>query len=322
MREAPVKPISRQVDLNLLDLFDAVFRTRNLTEAGQSLGLSQPAMSHSLSRLREMYGDPLFVRSRQGLQPTPFAERLAGPVAAALQIVRGTLEKASFNPLTADRTFRIAMTDLGEQFLLPILVKRLAVEAPRVRIETQDKTIGPVAEALAIGELDVGIGFISGKIPGIYQRVLFSDEYVCVVRQDHPLVRSPAISLEAFRQMGHILADLPGGAHTGVIAKILKAPTLNANVVLKVNHFLSVAPLIANTDLIATVPRNLATTFVKSWKLRLVQPPFEFPSFDVTQYWHQRYDQEPGNVWLRTMLESIAHDVERAGLGKTVVQGG
>jgi DNA-binding transcriptional LysR family regulator len=320
MREAPVKPISRQVDLNLLDLFDAVFRARNLTEAGQALGLSQPAMSHSLSRLREMYGDPLFVRSRQGLQPTPFAERLAGPVAAALQIIRGTLEKASFNPLTTSRTFRIAMTDLGEQFLLPILIKRLALEAPHVRIETQDKTIGPVADALATGELDVGIGFISGKIPGIFQRVLFSDEYVCVVREDHPLVTSSTISFDAFRQMGHIMADLPGGAHTGTIAKILKAPALNANVVLKVNHFLSVAPLIANTDLIATVPKNLATTFVKSWKLRLVEPPVEFPPFDVTQYWHQRYDQEPGNVWLRNILESICRDIESAGLAPTVAQ--
>lgn len=312
MAEPPVKSVSRRVDLNLLDLFDAVFRIGNLTEAGQALGLSQPAMSHALARLREMYGDPLFVRSRQGLQPTPFAERLAGPVAAALQIIRGTLEKESFNPLTANRIFRIAMTDLGEQLLLPSLVRRLAVEAPRVRIETQDKTIGLVAEALSNGELDVGIGFISGKIPaGIYQRVLFSDEYVCVVRRDHPLIRSPAISLEAFKRMGHILADLPGGAHTSVIARILKEPTLSANVVLKVNHFLSIAPLIANTDLIATVPRNLANTFVKSWKLKLVQPPFQFPSFDVTQYWHQRYDQEPGNLWLRNVLETISRDVGR-----------
>jgi DNA-binding transcriptional LysR family regulator len=319
MREAPLKPISRQVDLNLLDLFDAVFRTRNLTEAGKALGLSQPAMSHSLSRLREMYGDPLFVRSRQGLQPTPFAERLAGPVAAALQIVRSTLDKAPFNPLTTHRTFRIALTDLGEQFLLPILVKRLALEAPHVKIETQDKTIGPVVESLATGELDLGIGFIAGRIPGIYQRVLFSDRYACVVRQDHPLVRSSQISIDLFRQLGHVVADLPGGSHTDTITRILNAPGLNANITLKVSHFLSVAPLIANTDLIATVPKNLAHTFEKSWKLRVLEPPVEFPTFDIIQYWHQRYDQEPGNVWLRDMLHSMCQCLDSTDLASTVI---
>lgn len=319
MPDVRLKPISRQVDLNLLDLFDAVFRIRNLTEAGQALGLSQPAMSHSLARLREMYGDPLFVRSRQGLQPTPFAEQLAGPVATALQIVRGTLEKASFDPLTTQRTFHIAMSDIGEQFLLPILVKVLEASAPKVKIETRDKNPNTLADGLATGDLDLAIGFFSGATTGIYQKFLFSDEYVCVVRQAHPLVSSSSMPLATFKQLGHILADLPGAAHTGSIIKVLKSPSIDANIVLKVNHFLSVAPLIANTDLVATVPRNLANTFVKSWKLRIVEPPIEFPTFDVTQYWHERYDREPGNVWLRQVFESICRGFDSTDLASTVI---
>jgi DNA-binding transcriptional LysR family regulator len=317
--EVRLKPISRQIDLNLLDLFDAVFRIRNLTEAGQALGLSQPAMSHSLARLREMYGDPLFVRSRQGLQPTPFAEQLAGPVATALQIVRGTLERASFDPRTTQRTFRIAMSDIGEQFLLPILVKELKENAPRVKIETLDRNQNTLADGLATGNVDLAIGFFSGMSTGIYQKFLFSDEYVCVVRQAHPLVTSSSISLATFKQLGHILADLSGAGHTGSIIKVLKSPAVDANIVLRVNHFLSVAPLIANTDLIATVPKNLANTFVKSWNLRIVEPPLEFATFDITQYWHERYNLEPGNIWLRQLFESICRRIDTSDLASTVI---
>jgi DNA-binding transcriptional LysR family regulator len=319
MSEIRVKPISRQVDLNLLDLFDAVFRIRHLTEAGQALGLSQPAMSHALARLREMYGDPLFVRSREGLQPTPFAEQLAGPVATALQIVRGTLAKTIFDPLTSHRTFRIGMSDVGEQFLLPRLVKVLEVSAPNVKIETKDKIQIPLADCLATGELDLAIGFFSGTGTGIYQKVLFSDDYVCVVRKAHPVVTSSSISLATFARLGHILADLPGAAHTGSIVKVLKSAEVNANIVLTVNHFLSVAPLISNTDLVATIPRNLANTFVRSWNVRIVELPVNLPSFDVTQYWHERYALEPGNAWLREVFESMCAGFDSKELGHTLV---
>jgi DNA-binding transcriptional LysR family regulator len=298
------KPISRQVDLNLLDLFDTVFRTRNLTAAGRVLGLSQPAMSHALARLREMYRDPLFVRLPQGLRPTPFAEQLAGPIANALEIVRGTLEKAPFDPATAQRTFRIAMIDIGEQVFLPLLVKFLGAHAPGIKIETKVTSAGALFNDLSTGDIDLAVGFIPEPAKGIYQKFLFSDDYVCVVRRAHPIVGT-SMGPADFRQLRHVVADVEGTGHASSIVKVLSEHGVSANIVLWVNHFLSIAPLVANTDLIATVPRNLANTFVKSWKLRVVESPVKFPPFDVTEYWHARYDQEPGNMWLRHVFESI-----------------
>jgi DNA-binding transcriptional LysR family regulator len=299
------KPITRQVDLNLLELFDTVYRVRNLTAAGGFLGLSQPAMSHALARLREMYRDPLFVRLPQGLRPTPFAEDLAGQVATALQIIRSTLEKVAFDPATVQRTFRISMTDIGEQVFLPSLVKHLETHARGVKLETKVLGSNELFSALSSGDLDLAVGFVSTPAKGIAQQFLFSDNYVCVVRQSHPLVRASTMSLAEFRQLGHVVADVSGTGHYNSIGRVLASHGIADNIVLRVNHFLSIAPLIANTDLIASVPRNLANTFVKSWKLRIVQPPVVYPTFDITQYWHERYEREPGNRWLRKTFESI-----------------
>jgi DNA-binding transcriptional LysR family regulator len=305
MPELHRKSITRQVDLNLLELFDTVYRIKNLTAAGTVLGLSQPAMSHALARLREMYRDPLFVRLPQGLQPTPFAEDLAGQVATALQIIRATLEKVAFDPATVQRTFRISMTDIGEQVFLPSLVKYLETHARGVKLETKVIGTSELFSALSSGDLDLAVGFVSTPAKGIAQQLLFSDNYVCVVRQSHPLVRSSSMSLSEFKQLGHVVADVSGTGHYNSIGKVLASHGIAENIVLRVNHFLSIAPLIANTDLIASVPKNLANTFVKSWKLRIVQPPVRFPPFDIAQYWHERYDQEPGNRWLRNTFESI-----------------
>jgi DNA-binding transcriptional LysR family regulator len=305
MAEVHRKPITRQVDLNLLELFDTVYRVRNLTAAGGVLGLSQPAMSHALARLREMYRDPLFVRLPQGLRPTPFAEDLAGQVATALQIIRSTLEKVAFDPATVQRTFRISMTDIGEQVFLPSLVKYLENHARGVKLETRVMGSSELFSALSSGDLDLAVGFVSTPAKGIAQQFLFSDQYVCVVRQSHPLVRASAMSLSEFKQLGHVVADVAGTGHYNSVGGVLASHGIADNVVLRVNHFLSIAPLIANTDLIASVPRNLANTLVKSWKLRIVQPPVAYPTFDITQYWHERYDHEPGNRWLRNMFESM-----------------
>jgi DNA-binding transcriptional LysR family regulator len=252
-----------------------------------------------------MYGDPLFVRLPQGLQPTPFAQELAGQVSVALQMIRGTLEKVAFDPAKAQRNFHIAMTDIGEQVFLPSLVKHLETHARGIKLETKVIGTSELFSGLSAGDLDLAVGFVSTPPKGVLQQFLFSDSYVCVVRQSHPIVRTSSISLTEFKQLGHVVADLSGTGHYESIGRVLSNHGISENIVLRVNHFLSIGPLLANTDLIATVPRNLANTFVKSWKLRLVEPPVEFPSFDVTQYWHERYHQEPGNLWLRNTIESM-----------------
>lgn len=263
-------------------------------------------MSHALARLREMYGDPLFVRLAQGLRPTPFAEQLAGPVSDALQIIRSTLDNSPFNPSTSQRTFRVAMTDIGEQIFLPLLTQYFAEHAPNIKFETTvtSKSTNALVNELSTGDIDLAYGFISNPGKEIFQKILFSDTYVCVVRGTHPAAQKK-LDLAGLKQLRHVVPNVAGTGHANSIDKVLLAHGISENVVLRVTHFLSIAPLIASTDLVATVPRNLANTFVKSWKLALIEPPVPFPSFDVTQYWHTRYHHEPGLMWLRNVSESI-----------------
>jgi DNA-binding transcriptional LysR family regulator len=151
------RPLTRDLDLNLLELFDIVYRTGNLTATGMRLGLSQPAVSYGLAKLRKIYGDALFVRMRHGVQPTPFAVDLAGPIAAAIEMVRGTIKKVEFVPAESRRTFRLAMSDIGERYFLPRLARRLDAEAPRVLIETLSPPLAELTDGLASGEINLPV---------------------------------------------------------------------------------------------------------------------------------------------------------------------
>src|SRR5947209_3557385 len=162
--------LSRRLDLRLLELFECVYRTRNLTAAGGRLGLSQPAVSRGLARLREAYDDPLFIRQQRGVQPTPLADRLVGPFAAALGIVHGTAERPTFDPRSDHRHFRIAMSDIGERFFLPRLVERLAKTAPGVTVDAVSQTMPELSVGLASGEIDLVVGFLADLGKQVHQR--------------------------------------------------------------------------------------------------------------------------------------------------------
>jgi DNA-binding transcriptional LysR family regulator len=296
------------MDMKSLELLDTVFRTRNLTVAGRIMGLSQPAMSHSLNRLRDIYQDRLYVRLPQGLRPTPLAEQLSGPIAAALQILRGTLEKTVFDPATTKRTFRIALTDMGEQILLPRLVRHLEAHAPGVLIENRRILGKNTVEALALGEVDLVVGYLALSSASVYQQRLFGDRYICAVRRNHPVAKDGKFKLEAFRTLRHVVTDIEGTAHGEAIGRVLSRHVPDSNIMLRINHFLSLGPLLAKTDLVATLPYNLAQMFVGPWKLRLLEPPVAIPHVDIIQYWHERFHHEPGNIWLRGLLVDLYHD--------------
>lgn len=306
------RPLSRLIDLNLLELFDITFKTRNLTATGARLGLSQPAVSYGLSRLRKMYGDPLFVRMQRGVQPTTVAIQLAGPIASALQTIRGTIEKIDFMPHEARRTFRVAMSDIGERYFLPRLARKLSAEAPYVTVETLSPGLAELAGGLASGEIDLAIGFIPGMGKLIAERKLFSEQFVYLMRNGHPAANE-ALTAARIRNLRHVVASPPGTRHLYAVEKVLTSPQVRSEVALHVRSFLCLGPIIAETDLVALVPSNLAALVASNLDLCVCRPKVKFPAFDVSMYWHRRFDQDPASKWLRDTTFDLFGDALRHG---------
>jgi DNA-binding transcriptional LysR family regulator len=306
------RPLRAQIDLNLLELFDTTFRTRNLTATGLRLGLSQPAVSYGLSKLRKIYGDALFVRMRRGVQPTPVAERLAEPIAAAMQIVRGTIKKVEFVPSKARRVFRVAMSDIGERYFLPRLAQRLGVDAPGVMIETLSPGLSELIDGLASGDIDLAIGFIPGMGKQIHEQVLFGEQFVYVMRDDHPAAQD-TLTAGRIRTLRHVVASPPGTRHSYAIEKVLGSPQVRAEVTLLVRSFLSVGPIVADSDLVALVPGNLAARVAGHLNLCIRKPKLKFPAFDISMYWHRRFHEEMALAWLRhTIMGLFGTNSDRA----------
>lgn len=295
------RPLTRQLDLNLLELFDVVWRTRNLTVAGEQLGLSQPAVSHALARLRRTYGDALFVRLPRGVEPTPLAVRIAPVVSDALRAIRDTLAKPTFEPQAERRHFRMAMSDIGERFFMPRLWMHLAREAPGVSCECLSPGLDELQQGLASGEIHLAVGFFPGLGAQIRRQALFSERFVYLAQKKHPLLRGDG-GAAALRHTPHVLASPPGSHHLAAVERVLMRRDVRVPIVLRVRSFLSIGPIVAETDLVSPIPSNLAQIIAGHLPLRLIEPPIELPSFDVCMYWHRRFDDDPALGWLRRLM--------------------
>ena len=298
------KRLSHQVDLNLLELFLAVYGSRNLTVAGRELGLSQPAMSRALTRLRHAYGDQLFVRQPHGLLPTPFADRLSESLHKALDIVRQTLQTPPFVPEAEQRVFTLAMSDISEQVFLPELADRVSALAPGVPLRTSQIQGKALREALADGSVDLAIGHLWLDPEGLQSDRLFTARYACIARRDHPEIRA-RLTMANFRKLGHVVSSGSITGHAPVLEGILASRTVGASIALRVGHFLSIGRIVAQTDYIATIPRTLAATFEDAWGVKMYEPPLRLPPYDVSQFWHERFAREPGLAWLRGVVREL-----------------
>jgi DNA-binding transcriptional LysR family regulator len=301
-----IQPLGRRVDLNLMVIFDAVYRTRNLSTAGQALGLSQPAMSHALARLRTLVKDPLFVRLPRGLQPTPYADSIAASVAQGLGTIRGVFVEPEFDQATSMRVFRVAMTDIGERNLLPKLCAQLALLAPGVGIEISQPGIKELRDAMATGEIDLAAGGIPefDSASAFRHQTIVRNSYVCMVREGHPTIRDK-LTLKLFREARHVVVNSQismATVHAENIARAMRKAAGAGRIAVRSAHFLALPALIMSTDLVATIPGGLAASFRQDAKVRLFPPPFAMPSFEARLYWHERYDREPGNRWLRALF--------------------
>jgi DNA-binding transcriptional LysR family regulator len=295
----------RAVDLNLLVVLDALLRLRNVSRAAEALDLSQPAVSFALGKLRALFGDPLFVRAARGMRPTPRAESLATALQEILDRVKNEVFAAPrFEPSIARRTFVFNMADVGELVFLPALRAHLQKLAPGADIRTVSKPPADMEEALRSGEVDLAVGYyphLQGA--AVYQQRLFSHGFTCVVRKHHPRI-GRRLTLRQFLDESHVVVQQEGKSHE-VFEQALADQGLSRRTALSLPHFLAVPLIIAESDLIATVPYAVAKGFARMAGLKLLRPPIRVPEADVKQHWHSRYHNDETNKWIRGVVSGL-----------------
>jgi DNA-binding transcriptional LysR family regulator len=291
----------KDIDLNLLRLFDAVYRTRNVSRAAELLDLTQPSASQGLTRLRGLIQDPLFMRGAGGVQPTPKAHRLADPVRQALAMLEQALaETAGFEPAQASRSFQIHMSDIGESRFLPELMVTLREQAPGVRLETRPLPREQITEALDAGRIDFAFGFLP-MVKETQRMQLLKDRYVVLLREGHPFTRkrrSGKALLDALRELEFV--GVRSHADTLRIVQQLK---LESRLRLVTEHFMVLPSIVKATDLAAVMPRNIARGFEGGYAI--VEPEFPQRDFVVSLHWSRRFESDPGNRWLRGVIEQL-----------------
>ena len=302
------------IDLNLLVAFDAMMQERNVTRAGLRVGLSQPSMSHALTRLRAVCGDPLFVRVKTGMEPTPFALRIAPSVRAGLSIMRTGLEGAvAFDPTRSERIFQVLLSDLGEVVYLPRLMRHLKEVAPGVGLRILQLPRESYRETLESGDADLAVGFLPGLAAGFYQQRLFSDRHVCLLRADHPRI-GRTLSLQQFGEESHIMIEPAGSRYsrvslhsstTTLIEQYLEKKGLRRHIALRVPHFTVVPDILQATELLVVIPSTVARFMMPLRHVKMLPLPFEVPEFEVKQFWHERSHQDGGTRWLRGVMADL-----------------
>lgn len=291
----------KDIDLNLLRVFDAIATHQSVTLAGETLGLTQPAMSNALSRLRRVFGDELFVRTPAGMRPTPRAAQVAGSVRAALAMLESSLGAApGFDPASAERVFRLSTSDLGETMFLPPLIAALRVQAPRVRIETRPVPLSQIAAALEAGEIDLAMGSLAGGKRGVRGQVLFREPYLCVMRAGHPHAARPI----ARRELGALEFVIVAPAETAHrnVDVALQRLGLASRVMVRMPHFMAIPGILEKSDLVAIVPAMLADLFCRDARLVKQAFPAALAAVEIRIFWHQRLAQDAANRWLRELV--------------------
>lgn len=290
--------------MNLLVVFDAMVQHRSVTRAAESIGLSQPAMSAAVARLRGWFDDPLFVKTGAEMKPTPRAVALAGPVRRVIETVKGEiLQQSGFDPENTDRTYTIMTPDIGEVNFLPRLLAHILKSAPQARLRAISKSRPAAAESLEAGEAELAVGYFPDlHKAGFFRQKLFDSPHVCIVRTDHPTV-GQRLTLKQYLALSHVVVQPEGRQH--VFDQFLAQRGLKRSVLLEVSHFMSLLPVIESSDLIATVPGDFARICRRYANVRLVEVPVKSPVIPVHQFWHRRFHKDPANRWIRGVVQSL-----------------
>jgi DNA-binding transcriptional LysR family regulator len=300
------------LDLNLLRVFDAVMTEQNLTRAAGHLAMTQPAVSNAIKRLRESLGDELLIRTAYGVKPTPRAEAMWPQVRAALASMEAAVMPETFDVSKAQATFRLAMADATAAYWLPSLMRSIEREAPGVNIRMMPLTTREPRPMLLRGDIDLAVGFFPGVAaqlsyetgsPIRHER-LYSGEYVCVMRKQHPLAKSK-LDVDAYCNANHLLVSFSGRAH-GLVDEALAQMGRERRILLTVNQFFTAGRVVANSDLITVLPKHLMVATGMTDALLWRELPFAMPAVHLDMLWHERDGRSPAHRWLRQNLENMA----------------
>lgn len=298
----------KDIDLNLLVIFQLLLQERRVSAVAAHLGLTQPTVSNALNRLRQQLGDDLFLRTSKGMEPTAYAMQLAEPISYALSAIEETLnQRTRFDPASSDRKFIVGMSDIGEIYFLPKLMEMLAKAAPGISLCTIRNTGTTLTEDMEAGRVDLAIGWLPHLKSGFFQRRLFVQDHVCLFRRGHKLDKQSRLTQQEFEAAEHVLVSAVGTGHASVDRSIEKLE-VRRRVVLTVPHFVAVGHILSSTDMVATVPERFARHCVDPFQLRYVPLPLKLPEIGVNLFWHSRFHKEPGNQWLRSQVFDIFSD--------------
>lgn len=290
-----------RIDLNLFVVFDAIYTERGITRAGERLNLTQPAISHALSRLRDLIGDPLFVREGHAMAPTPVARGLIEPVRRAIREIESSLNGLQhFDPATSTRSFTIGIRHVLESAIVPALVARLRVVAPQVVIASAHHDRQTMAASLANGELDAVVDVPLPAAPQVLSRHLGSSALVVALRSGHPLENGP-LGIDQYLALAHVQVT-SRRLGVGLEDAVLQRAGLNRTVAVRCQHHWTAAQVVASTDLALTLPAQWATAAHVTLGNRLRPFPIDTGGHDVHLHWHARADDDAGNTWLRQQL--------------------
>lgn len=299
-------------DLNLLPVFVVLMEERSVTRAAERLGITQPALSNALARLRVMLQDQLFIRERYGIQPTPIALELAPVIAEALaKLDDAVLGQQDFDPAKAERLLTIAPNGYVEFVLVPAIVARLRDVAPGIKLRLTPYGSDLADTGVVSGTTALVLGRITDPPDNLVVQHLMDEGLACVVRADHPEV-GDSLSREQFEAMKHVNVLPPGRLRVGLF-QALDRQGLKREVAVSVTHFLAVPEMIAVTDYCATLPRLICRHLAHDRRLKILPSPVDLGSFPVEMAWHVRYRHDPAHRWLRALIADVVREVSAAG---------
>ena len=295
-------------DLNLLYVFEAMWRDRSVTQAANRLGLSQAAVSNALKRMRQAHGDKLFTLAGKRMEPTPYATSISHHLLTALSLVqKAATVQPRFEPETSKRQFIIRARDIGEVVYFPQVWKRVTELGPNIRVRTTFQTMENTVAGLASGRIDFALGYLPTLETAIHRRPLFTQDYICLMRSGHPLAKQN-LTYDLFRNQDHLLVDYLSSGHV-VIERALIDAGAGGRIKVRLPQYLSAPHLIIASDLIWCAPTSLAKTLVKYYPLVLKPVPIDLPSFEVALYWHERFHNDAANQWMREVFVSTCEIV-------------
>ncbi len=301
--------VHNKFDMNLLPIALALYDELSVSRAARRLGMSQPAVSMALRKMRTAFNDPMFIRTARGITPTPRAHALIEVARPLFTSVQETLlADENFDPGMTSRPFVFALSDVGEMVFLPRLLERLRSAAPQATIKSISMPPDQLAVALEVGDVDLAIGYFPDlKRSNFFQQRLFTHHFACLMRAAHPK-RAARLSRDDFMTAEHAVVRAEGRSQE-IFEQYLARKGIRRNIVLLTPHFLSLPIIISRSDLVATVPHAVAVYFARlSPDLTVARPPFDIGGFDVKQHWHRRFHGDSRNKWMRKQVTQLFND--------------